>query len=85
MVRLSLDKNGLRRFASASTRCKTYVSNARLTLLPRFQRTWAGLNAEPIQSVCARVIQSVSGLPRRISGGSGRTRTTGLTLIRGAL
>ena len=58
MVRLSLDKNGLRHLASASTRCKTYVSNARLTLLPNFQRTEPGHNAQPFQSVCAQIIQS---------------------------
>ena len=65
MVRLSLDKNGSRRFASASTRCKTYVSNARLTLLPDFQRTWPDLNAEPFQSVCARHSEFLLDLARR--------------------
>ena len=65
MVRLSLDKDGLRHLASASTRCKTYVSNARLTLLPNFQRTEPGHNAQPFQSVCARHSEFLLGLSRR--------------------
>ena len=46
------------------------------SLHPDCQRTCPGLNARASQSVCAQIIQS---------GGSGRTRTTGLALIRGAL
>ena len=52
------DKDGSRHLASASTRCKTCVSNARLTLLPDCQRTWPGHNAKPFQSVCARHSES---------------------------
>ena len=107
---LSLDKDGLRHLASASTRCKTCVSNARLTLLPDCQRTCHGLNAWAFQSVCAQSFRVGLSPRSRLfsgarrgdakwayahehrrnaapgkSGGSGRTRTTGLTLIRGAL
>ena len=57
---LSLDKDGLRHLASASTRCKTCVSNARLTLLPDFQRTCPSLNARASQSVCAQSFRDTS-------------------------
>ena len=54
------DKDGLRHLASASTRCKTCVSNARLTLLPDFQRTCPSLNARASQSVCAQSFRDTS-------------------------
>jgi len=58
-VRLNhFDKDGFHRLASASTRCKTCVSNARLTLFPDFQRTCPGHSAQAFQSVCAQIIQS---------------------------
>ena len=52
------DKDGLRHLASASTRCKTCVSNARLTLLPDCQRTCPGHSAKASQRGCAQIIQS---------------------------
>ena len=61
-VRLNhFDKDDLRHLASASTRCKTCVSNARLTLLPDFQRTCPDFNVEAF-NVCVRRTFRVVGL-----------------------
>ena len=53
---------------------QTFVSNARY--IPIFKEHAPATVPRHFKSVCAQIIQS---------GGSGRTRTTGLALIRGAL
>ena len=59
---------------ASTTRCRQFVSNARY--IPIFKEHASTTMSRHFKYMCAQIIQS---------GGSGRTRTTGLALIRGAL